>query len=154
MPLPVLLSGSPVLDLDASVFIYLGIFGLAFLMLRALIFRPVIDLMDAREEAIDGAREEAKALQKEAAAKLDAFEKEMSKVKAEAAVERDRLRAEGLRLERSLIERVRGDTEALVQKAEGEMADEAKKARAQIASATPTLAKQIAERLLGREVKA
>ena len=148
----VLLSSAPILDVDATLLIYLGVFFLLFFNLRALVFRPTMALFDERERAIDGAREEARGLEKEAEGKLGAFENEMARVRTEASVERDRLRAEGVRLERTLTEKVRVETDGMVRDAETKMSSEAAKIRKEIAASSPVLAKQIAEKLLGREV--
>jgi F-type H+-transporting ATPase subunit b len=148
----VLLSSAPILDVDATLLIHIGVFLLLFFVLRALVFRPAIALFDERERAIDGAREEARQLEREAEGKLDAFEGEMDRVRGEAGAERERLRAEGTRLERSLTEKVRTETEQMVREAEAKMATEAEKLRKDIAASSPVLARQIAEKLLGREV--
>jgi F-type H+-transporting ATPase subunit b len=148
----VLLSSSPILDVDATLIIYLGVFFLLFFALRALVFRPTMALFDEREKAIDGAREEARNLEKEAEGKLVAFESEMAKVRAEAGTERDRLRNEGVRLERMLTDKVRKETEDTVRDAETRMAVEAEKIRTEIARETPVLGRQIAEKLLDRKI--
>lgn len=149
----VLLSSAPVLDVDATLFIYIGVFWLLFFILRAFVFRPSMDLFEERERAIDGARVEARKLEGEADEKLASFEQELAKVRAEAGAERDRLRAEGVRLERSLTEKVRIETDELVRSSEQRMAQEAAKVRKEIAASSPLLARQIAEKLLGREVR-
>lgn len=148
----VLLSSAPILDVDATLFIYLGVFFVLFFLLRAFVFKPTMELFDEREKAIDGAREEARGLEREAEDKLTSFEDEMSKVRAEATTERDRLRGEGVRLERSLTEKVRTETDQMVRDAEERMAQEAAKVRKDIAASSPALAREIAEKLLGREV--
>jgi F-type H+-transporting ATPase subunit b len=147
-----LLSGSPILDVDATLFIYLGVFFLLFFLLRAFVFRPMMALFDEREAAIDGAKSEARKLEKQAEDKLAAFEEEMAKVRTEAGADRDRLRAEGVRLERNLIEKVREETDEMVAEAQKKMDAEAEKVRKDIATTSPALARQIAEKLLGREV--
>ncbi|MCZ7682691.1 MAG: ATP synthase F0 subunit B [Sandaracinaceae bacterium] len=148
----VLLSSAPILDVDATLLIYLGVFFLLFFLLRAFVFRPTMELFDERERAIDGARQEARDLEREAEGKLTSFEEQMGKVRTEASAERDRLRAEGVRLERSLTEKVRAETDQVVRDAEARMADEAAKVRKDIAESSPVLAREIAEKLLGREV--
>ncbi len=148
----VLLSSAPILDVDATLLIYLGVFFLLFFLLRAFVFRPTMELFDERERAIDGARQEARDLEREAEGKLTSFEEQMGKVRTEASAERDRLRAEGVRLERSLTEKVRAETDQVVRDAEARMADEAANVRKDIAESSPVLAREIAEKLLGREV--
>ncbi|MFK7985850.1 MAG: ATP synthase F0 subunit B [Sandaracinaceae bacterium] len=151
---PVLLSGSPILDIDATFVIYSVVFWILFFVLRAMVFKPAMELFDAREEAIDGAKRKAAALEQEAEEKLAAFEDEMAKVRREAGTERERLRADSQRRERKLIDRVRAETEGMVSDADEKMAREAAALRTQIKAAAPELARDIAEKLLGREVKA
>ncbi|MCC6877595.1 MAG: ATP synthase F0 subunit B [Sandaracinaceae bacterium] len=147
-----LLSGSPILDVDASLLVYLAVFGVLFFLLRALVFRPMMELFDERERATVGAREEARALERESEAKVASFEAQLGKVRTEATSERDRLRAEGSRLDRSLNEKVRKETDEMVADAEAKMDREAAKIREEIAAAAPALAREIAHKLLGREV--
>ena len=147
-----LLSGSPILDVDLTLVIYAGVFFVIFFMLRALVFQPMMELFDAREEAIDGAKKKAKKLEKRAEEKLASFEQQMAKVRVEAGGERDKLRAESKRLEQKLTAKVKRETDEMMAKANEEMQRAGKKARAQIAAQSPKLASQIAEKLLGREV--
>ena len=150
----VLLSGSPILDIDATFLIYLGVFALLFMVLRAMVFRPAMELFDEREEAIEGAKRKARRLEEEAQEKLDAFEGEMAKVREEVGKERERLRADSQRRERKLLARVGKETDAMVAEAEEEMDEEAAVIRKEIRANAPELAREIAEKLLGREVKA
>ena len=150
----VLLSGSPILDIDATFLVYLGVFGLLFFVLRALVFRPAMALFDAREEAIGGAKAKARKLEQEAEEKLASFESEMTRVRSEAALERDRLRADSQKRERALLDKVKAETDALLREADAKMAAEAASLRKEISATAPALAGQIANQLLGREVKA
>ncbi|MGE0784550.1 MAG: ATP synthase F0 subunit B [Sandaracinaceae bacterium] len=150
----VFLSHSPILDVDATLLIYVGVFFLVLIILRALVFKPVMALFDERERAIDGAKRDARKLEKDAEGKLLAFEGELAKMRKEAGQERDRLRADAAKRERALLERVKSETDAMIAEAEAKMATEAKAARATIAGETPKLAREIAKKLLGREVGA
>ncbi len=148
----VLLSGSPILDVDATLLIYIGVFFVLFFILNAFVFKPVMALFDEREKAIDGAKRDARRLEKDAESKLNAFEDEMAKMRQEASAERDRLRADATKRERALIDKVKADIDKMVADADAEMDREAAKLREQIASDTPALARRIASKLLGREV--
>jgi F-type H+-transporting ATPase subunit b len=148
-----LLSGTPILDVDATLLIYLAVFGILFFALRALIFRPMMALFDEREKATTGAREEARQLERDAEKKMASFEEQLAKVRLEASAERDRLRAEGSRLDRTLGEKVRKETDEMVREAQQRMDEDAAKIRTDIGKAAPGLAQQIATKLLGREVK-
>ncbi|MGF1466373.1 MAG: ATP synthase F0 subunit B [Sandaracinaceae bacterium] len=147
-----LLEGSPILDVDLSIVLYLVAFGFLFLLLRRFVFSPVMALFDAREEAIDGAASDAKALEEEAETKYAAFRQETEKVRREGARAREKARAEGLRQEREITEEARAEADRTVREAEARMAEEAETIRAQIRAQSPQLAREIAAKLLGREL--
>jgi F0F1-type ATP synthase membrane subunit b/b' len=112
----------------------------------------MVQLFDAREKAIGGAREDAKAMQKEASLKADDYERQMESVRAEAQKERDRLRAEGAHLERTILDRVRIETDKTLSDAEAQLDLEGTRIRREIQKSTAQLANQAASRLLGREI--
>jgi len=149
----VLLSGGSVIDLDASLFVQMGIFFIAFFILKSLVFRPTMALFDAREKAIDGAKSEAKQMQEDAAQKRDHFEAELRKVSTSANEERERLRSEAQRLARQLTEHAR--TEAInSQKAAKERLDaQASEVRTAALAKVPTIARELTSKLLGRTVQ-
>jgi F-type H+-transporting ATPase subunit b len=151
--LSVLLSGgqSPI-DLDGTFLVQIVIFFITFAALRSLVFKPMIALFDARRAAIEGTREEAQRLADSAREQGAEFEAEMRRVRSSAADEQDKLRAEGLKLERTLLEKVRRDTQKLLQDADQQMAREAVRVRGDLSADVPVLARQIASKLLGREV--
>ncbi len=149
--LTVFLSGS-LIDLDGTVFIQLGLFFVAFMVLRPLVFRPIVALIEAREEAIEGAVEEAKAMTSEAKEAEAEFETEMRRVRLAAGEERDRLRAEGKKLEASVLDKVKSSTAEQMAEAEATLTKEASRVRQEMTADTALLAKQIASKLLEREV--
>lgn len=148
-----LLSEGSIIDLDGTIWIQLGLFGIAFLLFRPLIFRPMIALFEARENAIEGSKLEALRLQDEAAAESEEFDEEMRRLRLQAGEERDRLRAEGKRLERTLLDRVREETDKQLSDADKRLSSEAAKLRSDIQVSVPALARQIASKLLDREVR-
>ena len=148
-----LLSEGSIIDLDGTIWIQLGLFGIAFFLLRPLVFRPMIGLFEARENAIEGSKLEALRLQDEAAAESEEFDEEMRRLRLQAGEERDRLRAEGKRLERTVLDRVREETDKQLAEADAQLATEAAKLRNEVKTSVPLLAKQIASKLLDREVQ-
>ena len=148
-----LLSEGSIIDLDGTIWIQLVLFGIAFFLLRPLVFRPMIALFEARENAIEGSKLEALRLQDEAAAESEEFDEEMRRLRLQAGEERDRLRAEGKRLERTVLDRVREETDKQLADADKQLATEAAKLRADIDATVPALATQIATKLLNREVQ-
>jgi len=150
--LSALLSEGSLIDLDGTFFIQMGLFFVAFLILKSLVFGPVIRLIEKRDEMIDGAKKEAKELQADASSAEDKLASEMRTARLKAGEEREKLRAEGKRLEAQVLEKVREETTKQLSEAEATLDKEAAKVRAELQAQTPVLAKQIASKLLEREV--
>jgi F-type H+-transporting ATPase subunit b len=150
--LGVLLSGESPIDIDGSFFVQLGILFVAFLILRALVFQPVMRLFDAREQAMEGSRREAGELEQKAEQARDHFEHELRRVRHQANENRERLRADAQRLARELTETARRENNATLLSAKAQLEVEAKDARKRAEVEVPTLARQITARLLGRSV--
>lgn len=146
-----ILSGA-LIDFDGTFFFVLAIFAFLFLVLRSTLFKPFLQLVEARENAIEGARAEAKQMQKEAKEKSKKFDDELRKVRVEAGAERDRLRQEGQRLERQILDRVREETQQALTAAEEQMTREAARVRASLEQNVPLMGQSVASRLLGREL--
>ncbi|NLE49502.1 MAG: ATP synthase F0 subunit B [Sandaracinaceae bacterium] len=148
----VLLSEGSMIDLDGTVLFQLGLFFVAYIFLYFLVFRPMIALITAREEAIDGAKEEAARLVSQAEGLDSEFDEKLEAIRVEATAERENLRKSGLAREAEILEAARQATEAELAKAEKELAAEAARIRADLAKTTPIIAQEIASRLLGRKV--
>ncbi len=151
--LAALLSGGSIIDLDGTLFVQAAMFFIAFGVLYALVFKPMVAMLEAREEAIDGAKVEAKRLEVEVKEKQASFEAELRKVRGASSEERDRLRAEGQEIEHKLLDRVRTETHTMVAEARSRLDSEAALARQELAQQRPQLAREIANKLLGREVQ-
>ena len=141
------------IDLDATMFVQMGLFFIAFIVLHTLIFKPFLAVFEAREEAIDGAKEEARRFEAEAAGAGTEFDEKMREVRLKAAEERDRLRAEGAKLEANVLSSVSTETEKQLEDAEAQLASEAAKLRREMENQIPALARTIAGKLLQREVQ-
>ena len=148
-----LLSEGSIIDLDGTIWIQLGLFAVAFFVFRPLIFRPMVALFEARESAIEGSKLEALRLQDEASAESEEFDVEMRRLRLQAGEERDRLRAEGKRLERTVLDRVREETDRQLSEADAKLKTEAAKLRTEIDQSIPSHSNQSASKMLNREVQ-
>lgn len=148
-----LLSEGSIIDIDGTIFVQLGIFAIAFLLFRPLIFKPMVALFEAREQATHGAKLEAQRLQDEAAAESEEFDEEMRRVRLQAGEERDHLRNEGKKLERAVLDKVRDETNKQLADADARLAIEAARLRAELQRDVPMLAQDIAKKFLHREVR-
>lgn len=151
--LSVVLSEGSIIDLDGTLFVQLGIFFVLFFVLRALVFKPMTGLFAAREAAIEGAREDARRMEREAKEQTGSFDEAIRDARASAGQQRDRLRADGLGIEKQLLETVRQQTSKVLEDARVKLEVERSAIRLDLAAQAPVLARQIASKLLGREVQ-
>lgn len=150
--LSVLLAGGSPVDIDSSVFVQAVLFVIAYFVLKFLLFDPLMKLFDAREEAVNGAKRDAKGVHSDAEAKQTEYNDRMRDMRAEANAEREQLRADGLSTEASILSRVKVDTAKQLQDAESQMNQQAAQVRAELKNTVDALANDIAGKLLGRGV--
>lgn len=146
-------AGGVVVDLDLTFVGQLLMFFLLFLLLKPMLFDPMIKLFDEREKRIGGAKDEAKQLYADADAKMAKYDEEVAVVKQKASEERDKIRAEGQRKEQQILGKVREETNKMVDEGRARITKERETLRAELGTVSRDLARDIASRVLGREVQ-
>lgn len=139
-------------DMDASLVVQIGIFVLLLVILKPLLFDPMLKLFEEREKKIEGTRREATKEDERSAKALAKYEGILSKAREAGNLERDALRAEGQKKENEILAHVRSETTSTVENGRKGIADEAKTARAALETEAAVLGSAIASRVLGREV--
>jgi F-type H+-transporting ATPase subunit b len=142
----------PLIDLDSTVFVQLVIFLITAVVLSKFLFKPYLAVKTAREQGIEGSRDEARRMDEEARAKIAEYEGALTKAKVTANAERTGLRKEATERERELLDAARGKTQGVLDAARKKLADEAAEARKDLAPRANEIAKNIATKILGREV--
>jgi len=149
--LPMLLA-SVSIDFDRTFILQMAIFALLIVVLRPLLFEPVLSIFEERERRTDGAKAEARLMQAEAGELLREYERELVRVGEVAAAERDRLRTETARLEAEILSEARAVTSRVVDEGRRRIETEVNSIRFDLGKQSERLARDIAARVLGREV--
>jgi F-type H+-transporting ATPase subunit b len=145
-------AGGVNLDFDATLLVQVGFIIVLWLVLKPLLFDPMLTLFEEREKRIEGAIKKARKIDDESAGAKAEYDEAMAKARAEGAGEREKLRAEGIRKESELLTNVRAETQKKVDVARAALAQEVAATRATLEPHTRTLARDFAKRVLGREV--
>ena len=140
-------------DFDATLLIVIALFLFLWIVLKPLLFDPMLRLFEERERRIDGAKLLARKIDEKSAGALTQYEAEMQRARAGANVEREKLRTEGLKREAEILAKVRAHTAATLEAGRKEMKEAAVKARVGLGTEMQTLAADFASRALGREVR-
>jgi F-type H+-transporting ATPase subunit b len=150
--LSTLAAAHPIIDIDSTVFVQFGLFLLLLVVANHWLFQPYLKLRERRKEGIDGARAEAERTTAQADAKLADYEKQLATARNRANEEGRKVRAEAAANEKTTTDTARAAAQKSIDEATAKMRAEAEAARLQLLPQANTLAKQIASKLLGREV--
>lgn len=151
---PLLASGADVsVDFDFSFLVQLVLFGAFVVLLKPIVFDPMLRLFEERERRTDGVRKHAREMDEKAAAFFQKYESAMETVRREASQERERLRGETAKLEARILEEAKTESQHILDEGNKAIAAEVARLRVELEAARPALAAQIASKLLGREVQ-
>jgi len=141
------------LDIDATAFVQVGLFVVLFLVLKPMLFDPMLKLFEEREKRIEGNIAEARKIDERSAKAKAEYDVALQKGRNAGATEREKIKNEGLRHEAELLAKVREEMAKVAdenrKKAEGDLAT----AREQLGKESAALAGQLAGLVLGREVR-
>jgi F-type H+-transporting ATPase subunit b len=146
-------SGGVSIDFDRSVVAQMILFVTLMLVLAPTLFQPLLRLFEEREKRTDGARTEARQMQEKAVELLTKYEAELSRVQQVAAAEREKLRSETLSLEAKILEEARQATVAIVEEGRQRISVEAARIRSDLDTRRQQISSDIANGVLGREVR-
>lgn len=139
-------------DLDASLLVQIGLFVVLLVILKPLLFDPMLKLFEEREKRIEGTKRQASKEDERSAKALAKYEAILAKAREAGSTERDALRAEGVRKEAETMAGVRAQVATTIEQGRASLTNEAKAARADLANEATLLGRTIAGRVLGREV--
>ncbi len=145
--------GAVEVDFDATVLAQIVLFVVLLLVLKPLLFDPMLKLFEEREKRIDGAKLEARKMDLDSVGAQSKYEAAMHKARAAASVEREALRQEGVKTETEILGKVRDVTAARVEEGRKNVATQVASARETLKRDADSLARDVATRVLGREVQ-
>jgi F-type H+-transporting ATPase subunit b len=146
------MSGGVPLDFDRTVLLQIVVFAVLIVVLKPLLFDPVLKVFALREERTEGARATARDLQEKAGELLQRYEKELERVKQVAAEERDLLRAETSKLEAEILNEAREATTRIVEDGRRKIEAEVNSIRIAVGAESEKVAQMIVERVVGQGV--
>jgi F-type H+-transporting ATPase subunit b len=144
--------GHPLIDIDATAFVQFALFLITMYVANRLLFQPYLALRERRKAGIEGARAEADRMTAEADAKLADYEKQLAVARNRANEEGRKIRGEATAHEREVTDKARATAQTAIDEAQAKMRGETESARTQLMPQADAIAKQIASKLLGREV--
>jgi F-type H+-transporting ATPase subunit b len=141
------------MDLDVTLVFQLGLLSGLMLVLNRLVFTPLLQVIESRQQQTHGARLEVKQMERLSAADRQAYARRMGDARRQAFAAREQLRQQGRDQARSRLAEARASLMRAMQVGR-EQVHAAERATAQeLQAATEPLARQLASKLMGREVR-
>jgi F-type H+-transporting ATPase subunit b len=144
------MAGGVPLDFDRTVLVQIVVFAALIVVLKPLLFDPVLKVFSLREERTEGAKATARELQEKAGELLQRYEKELVRVRQVAADERDRLRSETSKLEAEILRDARDATTRIVEDGRHKIQTEVNAIRIAVGAESEKVAKMIVDRVIGQ----
>ena len=126
---------------------FVTLFGLYFI-----IFKPMLEYLDERNEQIEGAQKKALTLAEEASIKAKAAEKELIAARKKSNQVRQQGTNQAMKEYTEQVSQARREAYASIQEAEAEIAKSCDEARSNLKLTANSIASEISTSILGRHV--
>jgi F-type H+-transporting ATPase subunit b len=140
------------IDFDLSFVFQMVLFSALIVILKPLLFAPVLRVFEEREKVTEGARAEARRMQEEAGELLRRYEQELSRVNEVARQERETSRAQTARLEAEMMNKARDTANGIVDEGRKRIDAERRRIEFDLGRESERLARVMAETVLGRNL--
>ena len=140
------------IDINVSLFYQLANFIVLLIVLNYVLFKPIRQTMQDREQGISSSLEDAKAAQERMQNLLEHYNASLADAKQKATVTFNALYQQGLDAQRDMIAAERTKAGEMLDKARTDVAASASAARADLKKEAERLSQEITSKLLGRAV--
>jgi len=141
------------IDFDRTFLVQMVIFAALIVVLKPLLFDPVLRVFQERERRTEGAREDARQMQEEAGELLQEYERALARVRQVASEERERVRFDTRRLEAQIMQEATVAAAEIVQEGRSKIAAEVAGMQKDLDAQATAIAQEMAARVLGRSVR-
>jgi len=140
------------LDLDGTVFVMLGLFLVLLGVLWLFLWRPYLRVRDERVARTDGARAQAARLEADTAARLTRVENALAEARRAGDADSNKLRQEAQAREQQILAEAQAAGRKMMAEARAKLDATVAAERASLQQQTAVLAREIAEKALGRSL--
>jgi F-type H+-transporting ATPase subunit b len=140
------------IDINITLFIQLINFLVLLIVLNIILFKPIRQIMQERQQGISSALSDARTAQERMQDLLDRYNASLAEAKQKATTSYNALYQQGLDAQRDLIAAERAASGEMLDKARAEIAAASSSARGDLKKEAERLSQEISTKLLGRAV--
>lgn len=140
------------IELNFTFFIQIINFLLLIFILNQLLYKPILKILEEREERVNGGQQAAKKLIEDSQAYVNDYNQKLHNAKIEALNAKNAARGAASDEANSFITEARGKAEEIIDQMQQEMTKEIDKAKKELEPELSVMAATIAQQILGRKV--
>ena len=140
------------IELNWTFFVQVLNFLVLMFILNKILYKPILKVLDERDERIVGGREKAKELISESDTILSSYNGKLQVAKIEALGTKNTARKEASDEANVIIAEARGKAEGIISKVQQDMAREIERVKKELEPEVGIMAATIAQQILGRKV--
>jgi F-type H+-transporting ATPase subunit b len=141
------------IDINGSLFIQVGLFIFLMIVMNKIFFKPFLRFLEERQAKIEGDEKEAVRLQGEAERRRLQFEEGLNKGQLQALGEKGGIVDAGSREGKSFVDKAQEEVDQELPRIKAQMGQEGRQVAADLERRQGAMAKEIAEKLLGRSLR-
>jgi F-type H+-transporting ATPase subunit b len=136
------------LEFNQWFFVLLANFLILFFVLRAILFKPLANVFTERDNTVNGALNEAKAMTTKREDTITRMNSELLSAKNKAKETFNLLREDGLTKQKEILTKTEAEAVEIIEKARRELQAETEKARAALKADIGRFSEEIADKLV------
>lgn len=140
------------INLNYTLIIQLAIVLGLMVILSHLAFKPFLKILQARQSYLEDAEQKAAELQRRAQELMEQYRETMAAAQAQGTALRDEIRKEGLAAEAEIIQKTTEEAHQILREIQIKISNEIEIARAEFQSQAQSLSREMAQKILGREL--
>lgn len=144
--------GEGLISFDQTIFLQFAIILASLYLLNKLIFKPLLGLLDRREELTKGTVQEARELTDQADKLIEDYNNKINEARAEAAEKRAEIRREAQTIAEKMISEARQESQTVLENYKKDLDIQVTDIKEKIKPEIEELAGNIASKVLGTEV--
>ena len=143
--------GEGLISFDQTILLQFALILVALYVLNALIFKPLLGLLDRREQLTKGTVEEARELTEKAENLISDYKQKIDDARAEANEKRAEIRREAQLISEKMISEARDESHASLESFKSDLDTQVADIKTKIKPEIENLAKEISDKVLGAE---
>ncbi|MGQ0793141.1 MAG: ATP synthase F0 subunit B [Deltaproteobacteria bacterium] len=147
------LGAEDILSVNGTLFIQIALFVALIVILKRGVFDPLTELLEKREKLTTGTTEEARKLNGEVERIIKDYDLKINQARAQALEQRAEIRREAQAASDEITSKAKRESLSLLEKARAEIDAEAQKIKEKMKPEIEAIARDLASRVLGREVE-